>query len=573
MGKKYIDDIIDNPEYSHRVFLSSSNSEIRRQLRLLNWSENKINNLIESEMLIGTLLSDLLIQPTAHYYDPKTRKLMISRKIIFEERFGIFVLGEGIEDYNHDAEMKKIEYPSSDSIYRDKVYLNEVVNELEGFGEKIVRRGSVGVLTGKNWEEALNIDSDGGGNDIIAKIKNSPGMTFQEKSKLIENLPTLPYIRGNLAFDWDYVDARLKELEINIPDNILYGLRRKLLHCYLSSCSQLYKGKLIYCSNTETALYPCGDKIELYDLKLFLDVMKILGINEIILNLRAEDIVDIKRKFNSFKLFRNNYFEIIESARGIEDHAIEQFREEIEAQEYIEKKQIRREILETSKPILVECIKEMGISKNPSMLYYPKRDEVYQFKKTLIDYEDIPFIRFRDDLIWNYETKLKNKIKETILKQKVSTEIYINCNFNLSQFGNNNNVEYNPKLIRRGTTVSKFVFNKGVFNNCQFGDHNNLNNYVDALNHSLTANLIDSTLKDALVELRKGIEYSNELNNQNKAEIVDALNNMSTEIIKTPNDQDRGKLRKMWDYVKEGVQVSYHLTSAVFNLGKLLGFL
>jgi hypothetical protein len=295
MSRKSIIDLVENQptRFRHRAFLASTNGEIRRQLKICGWSETAIDNLIRSELLVGSLLSDLIVQPSSHYYEPETRSMMLNHRQLFNEGLGIFVLGENVASFKQDAEQKRIEYPSKESAYRNEQHLRKSVEELESFGSNIHREGSIGNLTGTIWRDGLSIAPNAEGADRIWGIKNCSALSEKDKTKLIDMLPTLPQLREGLAFDWDFVYSKITESGIQLSNELSLGIRRLLLRCYLSACSQLYSGNIITSSRAESALYPSRIGIEVFDISLFIDFAHILGIGEIVPDLNASDIIDI----------------------------------------------------------------------------------------------------------------------------------------------------------------------------------------------------------------------------------------------------------------------------------------
>jgi hypothetical protein len=194
----------------------------------------------------------------------------------------------------------------------------------------------------------------------------------------------------------------------------------------------------------------------------------------------------------------------------------------------------------------------------------------------MLTYEAIPFIRFRDELIFNYETKFKTKFEEAVLNYSQNVNVYYRCSFEGCQFGDNTRMQTMEPATslrpnEREETMSKFIFkSENKFDNCQFGDHTTYNNYVRAIESSPS---IDAELKNILIEIRQNIDQAQELNETTKCEVVDALNMLSNEFTKEAKDRDVGRLQNWWNQVKEGVQTSYHLTSIVVGLGKLQGWI
>jgi hypothetical protein len=371
-------------------------------------------------MRTGSLLSDLLVQPTAHYCVPLTRQVALGHQEIFRAGHGVHALSSNVETYREDLQIKKSEYPSRKEIFQNEELVERIVNELESFGVKMYRGGSIGELTGTKWKDAFAEDSKNEEGNILRRLESLRSMGNKEKQRLLRCLPTLPEIRGNQAFDWDYITAKLREQNIRIPPLILQELRTLLLRCYLASCKELYSCELMGESVASSQARRWAGRIERYDIQLFFDVAKALGVHGIILRLSASDIVDIKTQFDSFGLFREEYFDIVDRAKCVEQKTLESIKEELRGERETEAAQIRR-VLERAEPLLVESAKELGILRNPSLLYYPERSPVYLFKKTFVDYTDMPFIRFKDELVYQFGKKLQSEAQEAIHVTSPST--------------------------------------------------------------------------------------------------------------------------------------------------------
>lgn len=405
--------LIDPSSYQYRLFFGLGNREIQNQLRLLGYDESKIDQLLHVGIKTGSLLSDLLIQPTAHYCVPQTRQVALDNEEIFKAGHGIYALSSTVETYQEDLRIKQNEYPSRKDIFQNEELVKQIINELESFGVRMYRKGSVGELTGTQWKDAFTEKNQSEENDIVKRIENSRSIGSKEKLRLLQFLPTLPEIRGSQAFDWDYISGRLKEHNIQLSPLIQGELQKLLLRCYLSSCKRLYDCELIGEPIASSQRISWTGRIERYDIQLFLDFTKALRVHEIMLRLSASDIVDIKEQFDSFPKFREEYFEIIDRAKYVEQQTLEFVREELRGERGTEAAQIRR-ILEGAEPLLVESARELGIPKDPSLLYFPKDSPIYLFKKAFVDYENMPFIRFKDELIWCFGKKLQNKAQEAV---------------------------------------------------------------------------------------------------------------------------------------------------------------
>lgn len=275
------------------------------------------------------------------------------------------------------------------------------------------RKGSIGELTGEKWEAIFTEKDQSEECNIVRTIENSRLISSKEKIKLLQFLPTLPEIREKQAFDWNYVLGTLEKQGIQIPQPILGELRKLLLRCYLSSCRDLYDCEHIGEPIASSQPMSWTGKIERYDIQLFLDLTQALGVHEIVRRLSASEIVDIKTRFDSFHEFREEYFKIIDKAKRVEQKTFRFAKEELRRERAIEAAQIRK-ILEGTEPLLIESAKELDVHADPSLLYYPKYDSIYFFKKTFANYENMPFIRFKDELIWRFSKKLQNRAEEVI---------------------------------------------------------------------------------------------------------------------------------------------------------------
>jgi hypothetical protein len=64
---------LDQSGRARRVLLSLGNGEVQRHLLSAGWTAAEIGERLRMDTLISGLLSDIAIQPTAHYYVPLTR--------------------------------------------------------------------------------------------------------------------------------------------------------------------------------------------------------------------------------------------------------------------------------------------------------------------------------------------------------------------------------------------------------------------------------------------------------------------------------------------------------------------
>lgn len=405
--------VVDASSYGHRLFFALGNREIQTQLRLRGHSDSSIARFLDTGLRIGTLLSDLLVQPTAHYCVPLTRQVALAHHEIFTAGYGVYALGGDTETYREDMLKKTSEYPSRKEIFQNKGLVEQIVTELESFGAKLYRGGSIGELTGMKWKGFLTKASANEEGGILGGLMSMMPTGSKAKQRLLPILSALPDIRGDQAFDWGYVASRLLDQDVRVPPPILEELRRALLRCYLASCKQLYGCELLGEPLASSQAGTWAGKVERYDIKLFLDVSRAIGVHDIILSLCASEIVDIKTQFDSFNLFRKEYFGIVDRAERVEQRALEFVRQELRGERETEAAQVRR-VLMRSEPLLVECAKELGVAKNPSLLYYPECSPVYLFKKTFVNYADMPFVRFKDELVHRFGSKLKSEAEEAV---------------------------------------------------------------------------------------------------------------------------------------------------------------
>lgn len=419
MEKVYVTDFINNrPSCRHIVFFALGNSEVQRRLRELGYSNTDINKLINYGFKMAALLSDFIVQPTAHYCEPKTRQIMLQFLKIFKSDYGAFVLGDDVEDYEHDLELKAEQYPSRTDIYSSKESVKLISRELTTLGPKLYRKGGVGFLIGQEWEAAFDESDLSQFNYFISLIRASEGLKQSQKKELIHFLFSLPNNRGTRAFDWEFVYESLQEVGFTIPDKILLEIRKFLLHRYLLINAKLYSAAIVFSSKDEKFFYPEGLRINRYNATLFLNFAKIMGIDQIIINLSANEILEIKKYFESFNQFREKYFEIIDRAKEVESETLIRLKAEVGEQEEIQNKRIVNNIYNSSQPLLLKSAIEIGVCEKPEVLYFPKDDKIYYFKKTLLKMDDIPFIRFRDELIHKFSQKLTKWAEDEILKNK-----------------------------------------------------------------------------------------------------------------------------------------------------------
>ena len=106
----------------------------------------------------------------------------------------------------------------------------------------------------------------------------------------------------------------------------------------------------------------------------------------------------------------------------------------------------------------------------------------------------------------------------------------------------------------------------GHFQGCSFGDHNSLTNYFGVVDNLDT---VEEDIKQKLKEAREAIENAKDLSDADKKDAVDQLNNLTAELEKPEEDDNR--VQRYWNRIKEVAPTGASILASAASLAKLLG--
>lgn len=517
-----------------RVFFAFGNGEVQRHLSREYNPFCGQTEWLNKLFLLSSLLSDELIQPTAHYCVDATRKLTLRNKEIFEDECAFYVLGEDVKSYEEDLNRKRLEYPTRIDFFGNQNITRSVVSELQYFGKNIKRSGSIGLLTGHKWKKAIS--------DSHAYIyQNLPATEMQ---RLYETLIFMPDIRGGRAFDWTYVLDKLEEEKFELPTDYVDKLDTLLLECYLAAWEELYHCERVI--TTKTILSATN-------INLFYNILKQLGLHKIILGLQPSDIITIKHQSDSFVWFREAYFKLIEDAKYLRLSILEQFEAALGSERFIEKNKIQQ-IFQSSCQQLITAMSHIGIYERPDKLYNPSSESIYAFKKTFVNYDRIPLIQFRDEILAKFSKTMISAIEKGLIS--LESKVFYKCNFTIGEI-----------------SMGDIIINNSSFEKCSFGDNATvieINNNLDRYKYSL-AN--DETIRDLVQKLVSGISSNDTIPDLSKVELLSNIDKACSLMDTTnSNNVEVSKAQGYWNEVKEGLKTSGSLTTIAYTIGKLFGF-
>ena len=548
----------DLPGSSRAVFFALGNGEVQKYYMMSGYSLPMLKKNINTQLKIGALLNDYIFQPTAHYYVGPTRKITLECVDFFKGGVAVYALGEDVTSFRDDAFCKTSEYPAKSSIFYNNALIRQSVRELNSFGHVFSRMGSIGELTGQLWQNELqeNIDNCG----IIAKfIHSNKELSKKTQENLLTLLRELPHLRNREAFTWDYIKSNFSKYGFELPKRVLDYLEIGLLRCYLLACSACYHANILgldaFCHDNDVP----GASFD-----AFLFWADIFRLKEMILSLNPKEIMEIKTSFDSFSPFLTSYYDLIDGANHIYESEKKLIMSEAVTQKKAEVQEIKNMLI-NQKFAFLQTLREYKQVLNLSLLYNPKHSNFYHLKKTLVNYEKMSFIHFKDELLYNFSKNVHSQVEQIgniALSDVVGNNFFNKCNFLLAgKFQTDSQGEVMPSI----------KFNGGTFFHCQIGDSNTMN--IITKNLSNTYGISESDSAEAckyLISMLELIDKEDDISDRRKKIYCELIESIYKEL-QQPDTVDKSTIQRYWNKIKEGISTSSQLTSIAVGFAKLLG--
>lgn len=161
---------------------------------------------------------------------------------------------------------------------------------------------------------------------------------------------------------------------------------------------------------------------------------------------------------------------------------------------------------------------------------------------------------------------LKGNVEERLEKFKNSIDAFVRSLDTLvpSKYA----YDLYASMSNGGQSMTNITISGGTFTASFIG---NTDTYIERLNVNQSSSNEERELKQKLKELRLGIDASSELQKFQKTSAVSDLVNLTDELSKSEDNQDKESITGFWSRLKDTVSVSAGLTTIAMAIGKILG--
>ena len=136
------------------------------------------------------------------------------------------------------------------------------------------------------------------------------------------------------------------------------------------------------------------------------------------------------------------------------------------------------------------------------------------------------------------------------------------------------NQYYNHYLrILQNRAMSNIVITGTVVGSAIGGSHNTVRAYVNDLAIGTSQTSEERALKQELVRLRQAIEDASDLPPANRVAATSDLTALTGELTKPDSPDRQSALQLFWTRLKDSVTASAALTTIVFNIGRIFGYI